>query len=310
MTLLCPLVAQAQEFPSKPIRLVVPFPPGGGTDGAARTLSQRLAEFLGQPIVIENRPGDGGLVAWGEVARATPDGHTLVVIANNLRLYPVMQITTSFDVDRDLIPVATFASVPMVLVGSAKAPRGDVKALAANAQSAPGKLNAGTVGNGSPHHLALARFAAEIGATFTYIPYKGTAPLVNELLGAQLDIAFVPLSVALPHLRSGRLHSYGVALAKRSGLAPDLATLAENNGPSFDASYWYAIAAPRGTPENVVARLNRDIGRTLELAPVRETLARQGFEPMPASVEQSAKYLADEITKWSGPIKAYGIRAN
>jgi len=302
--------AHAQEYPAKPIRLMVPFPPGGGTDGATRTISQRLSEYLGQPIVIENRPGGGGLVAWGEVSRAAPDGYTLVVIANNLRLYPVMQITTTFDPDRDLVPVATIASVPMVLVGSQKAPHGGIRELTADSKSVIGKINSGTVGNGSPHHLASARFAAEIGATFTHVPYKGTAQVVNDLLGNQLDIAFLPLNVALPQLRGGRLHSYGVALPQRSSLAPDLATLAENGGPSFDASYWYAVAAPRGTPENVLRRLNRDIVRTLELAPIRENLARQGFEPMPASVEQSAKHLADEILKWAGPIKAYGIRAD
>jgi len=287
--------ALAQDFPSRPIRLVVPFPPGGGTDGATRTISARLAELLGQPIVVENRPGGGGLVAWSEVSRATPDGHTLVVIANNLRLYPVMQVATSFDPDRDLVPVATLASVPMVLAGGSKAPRSSVREFAAAAKSAPGKINSGTVGNGSPHHLASARFAAEIGATFTHVPYKGTAPLVNDLLGGQIDIAFIPLSVAL---------------RRRSDLAPDLATLAESGGPAFDASYWYAIAAPRGTPDAVMRRLNRDIVRTLEMPAVRENLSRQGMEPMPGTPEQSATHLADEIAKWSGPIKAYGIRAD
>ncbi|MEI6303544.1 MAG: tripartite tricarboxylate transporter substrate binding protein [Betaproteobacteria bacterium] len=307
---LLPAPAPAQEFPARPLRLVVPFPPGGGTDGAARSIAQRLAESLGQPVLVDNRPGGGGLVAWGEVSRAVPDGHTLVVIANNLRLYPVMQIATSFDPDRDLVPVATLASVPMVLAGSGKLPPGGLKELVAEAKSASGKINAGTVGNGSPHHLALARFASETGITLTYIPYKGTAPLVADLLGNQIDIAFIPLSVALPHLRAGKLRSYGIALPQRAPLAPELPTLAENGGPSFDASYWYAVAAPRATPEAVIRRLNGEIVKILDMAPVRESLARQGFEPMPASVEQSAKYLADEITKWSGPIKAHGIRAD
>ena len=303
-------VTQAQAYPARTIRLVVPFPPGGGTDGAARALSQRLAEALGQAVVVENRPGGGGLVAWSEVARAAPDGHTLVLIANNLRLYPVMQIATSFDPDRDLVPVATLASVPMVLVASRKAPAGGFQELVQDAKSAAGRVNAGTVGNGSPHHLASARLAGEIGASFTHIPYKGTAPLVTDLLGDQIEIAFVPLSVALPHLRSGRLRSFGVALPQRSRLAPDLATLSENGGPSFDASYWYAVAAPRATADAVMRRLNSEIVKILDQAPMKESLARQGFEPMPASLEQSAKHLADEVTKWSGPIKTFGIRAD
>ena len=258
--------AQAQEYPSRALRLVVPFPPGGGTDGVARTLSQRLAEALAQPVVVENRPGGGGLVAWSETSRAAPDGYTLVVIANNLRLYPLMQITTTFDPDRDLVPVATIASVPMVLAASRKAPAGGLRELAVAARSAGGKVNSGTVGNGSPHHLASARFAAEIGATFTHIPYKGTAPLVTDLLGEQIEIAFVPLSVALPHLRA--------------------------------------------TPEAVTRRLNAEIVKILDQAPMKESLARQGFEPMPASLEQSAQHLADEIAKWSGPIRTFGIRAD
>ncbi len=303
-------VAQAQDYPARPIRLVVPFPPGGGTDGAARALSQRLAEALGQPVLVENRPGGGGLVAWGEVSRAAPDGHTLVVIANNLRLYPVMQIATAFDPDRDLVPVATLASVPMALVASRKAPPGGFRELVQDARSAAGKVNSGTVGNGSPHHLASARLAGEIGATFTHIPYKGTAPLVTDLLGDQIEIAFVPLSVALPHLRSGRLRSLGVAMPQRSRLAPELATLAENGGPSFDASYWFAVAAPRATADAVMRRLNSEIAKILDLASMKENLARQGFEPMPASLEQSAKLLADEVAKWSGPIKTFGIRAD
>ena len=303
-------VTPAQEYPARALRLVVPFPPGGGTDGAARALSQRLAEALGQAVVVENRPGGGGLVAWSEVSRAAPDGHTLVVIANNLRLYPVMQIATSFDPDRDLVPVATLASVPMVLVASRKAPAGGFREMVQDAKSAAGKVNAGTVGNGSPHHLASARLAGEIGASFTHIPYKGTAPLVTDLLGDQIEIAFVPLSVALPHLRSARLRNLGVALPQRSRLAPDLATLSENGGPSFDASYWYAVAAPRATADAVMRRLNSEIVKILDQAPMKESLARQGFEPMPASLAQSAKHLADEVTKWSGPIKAFGIRAD
>lgn len=302
--------APAQEYPSRALRLVVPFPPGGGTDGVARTLSQRLAEALAQPVVVENRPGGGGLVAWSETSRAAPDGYTLVVIANNLRLYPLMQITTTFDPDRDLVPVATIASVPMVLAASRKAPVGGVKELILEARSERGKVNSGTVGNGSPHHLASARFAAEIGATFTHIPYKGTAPLVTDLLGEQIEIAFVPLSVALPHLRAGKLRSYGVALTQRSRLAPDLSTLAENGGPAFDASYWYAIAVPRATPDAVTRRLNAELVKILDQAPMKESLARQGFEPMPASLEQSAQHLADEIAKWSGPIRTFGIRAD
>lgn len=301
-------LAQGQEFPAKPLRLVVPFPPGGGTDLVARNISKGLADALGQPVAVENRPGAGGLVAWGETARAAPDGHTMVVIANNLHLYTLMRAKLPFDPETDLIPVAAVASVPMLLVGSSKAPPGDLKALIAAAKAAPGTINYGTPGNGSPHHLATALFATETGTRFTHVPYKGTAPVVNDLLAGQVEIAFLGLSSALPHVKSGKLRPYGVAALKRSAVAPEMPTLAENGGPSFDASYWYAVAVPKGTPPAIVERLGTEILKVVANPAVRETLLKQGFEPMPASAAEAAKLLAGEVTKWRRPIAEAGVK--
>ena len=194
--------AHAQDYPSRPLRFVVPFPPGGGTDLVARSISRGMSEAFGQPVTVENRPGAGGLVAWGEVAKAAPDGHTIVIIANNLRVYSLMRASLPFDPATDLVPVAAVASVPMLLVGSSKAPPGDLKALLGQAKAAPGSINYGTPGNGSPHHLATALFETETGTRYTHVPYKGTAPLVNDLLGGQVEIAFLGLSSALPHVKS------------------------------------------------------------------------------------------------------------
>lgn len=300
--------ASAQEFPARPLRLVVPFPPGGGTDLVARNISRDLAEALGQPVVVDNRPGAGGLVAWGEVAKAAPDGYTTVMIANNLRLYPLMGSKLAFDPERDLVPVAALASVPMVLVGTKKAPPGDLRALIDAAKAAPGSINYGTPGYGSPHHLAAALFATETGIALTHVPYKGTAPLLNDLLANQLEIAFLGLSSAIPHIKSGRLRAYGVAAPKRSAVAPDVATIAENGGPAFDASYWYALAVPRGTPGAIVERLSAEVLRLLARPAMRETFLKQGFEPMPAGVEDTARMLAGEVTKWKRAIVEANVR--
>ncbi len=300
--------ALAQDYPNRGLRLVVPFPPGGGTDLVARNVSQRLSEGLGQPVLVENRPGGGGLVAWTETAKAMPDGYTLVVIANNLRLYGLMPTKLGFDPNTDLVPVATIASVPMLLVGSGKSTATDVRGLVAAARAAPARIHYGTPGNGSPHHLAMALFASETATSWTHVPYKGTAPLTNDLLAEQVEVAFLGLSSALPHVKSGRLKAYGVAAPKRSGVAPDMATLAENGGPSFDASYWYAIAVPRGTPRAAMDRLNAELVKALNTPALRDTFMRQGFEPMPSTAEGAAKMLADEIGKWSGPIAQGGVR--
>lgn len=300
--------ALAQEFPSKALRLVVPFPPGGGTDVVARNISRELAEALGQPIVVENRPGHGGLVAWGEVAKAAPDGYTMVMIANNLRLYPLMGSKLNFDAEHDLVPVAAIASVPMVLVGTPKAPPGDVRALIAQAKASPGSINYGTPGYGSPHHLATALFATETGIVLTHVPYKGTAPVLSDLLANQLEIAFLGLSSAIPHIKSGKLRAYGVAALKRSAIAPDMPTIAENGGPKFDASYWYAIAVPKGTPGAIVDRLSAEVLRLLAPPAMHETFLKQGFEAMPAGPAEVSKMLADEVTKWKRPIVEANVR--
>lgn len=299
---------QAQQYPTKPVRLVVPFPPGGGTDGAARSISGGLGEALGQPVIVENRPGAGGMVAWSQVSRAAPDGYTLVMIANNLHLYRLMQAKFDFDPDASFVPVAALVSVPMVLAGSKKLAADSLRELIATGKNSPEKLNFGHPGSGGPHHLAYGRFSGETGVVFTLVPYKGTGPLMNDLIGGQIDVAFLPLSAARPHIESGRLKNYGVAAPRRSDLAPEMPTLAENGGPAFDASYWFAIAAPKGTQQPIIDRLGAEINKLIAAPSVRESLFKQGFEPMLATPEQTAKALVEEIKKWSRPIADHRIR--
>lgn len=305
---LAPVAGRAQDYPAKPVHLVVPFPPGGGTDGVARAVSTGLAAALGQPVIVENRPGAGGLVAWGQVAKAAPDGYTLVMIANNLRVYKLMKSNLAFDPDTDLVPVATVASVPIVLVGSGRSPADDIGGLVAAGKRAPGTINYGMPGMGSPHHLAYGKLAAETGVRFTLVPYKGTAPLMGDLLGEQIEVAFLGLSSALPHLKSGRLKAYGVAAPRRSPLAPEVQTLAERGGPSFDGSYWYAIAVPKGTPQPVIERLGKAIGQVVAEPAVQANFAKRGFEPMPGGAGEAAQRLADEVAKWSRAVAEQNIR--
>ena len=300
--------ALAQSWPQKPVRLVVSGVAGGSLDIPARAVAEKLRDKLGQPVIVENRPAVGGTVAVGEVAKAAPDGYTMVMIANNLRLYPLMGAKLNFDPERDLVPVAAIASVPMLLVGTRKAPPGDVRALIAQAKAAPGSINYGTPGYGSPHHLATALFTTETGIALTHVPYKGTAPVLNDLLANQLEIAFLGLSSAIPHIKSGKLRAYGVAALKRSAIAPDMPTIAENGGPKFDASYWYAIAVPKGTPSAIVERLSAEVLRLLARPAMHETFLKQGFEPMPGGAAEAAKLLSDEVTKWKRPIADANVR--
>jgi tripartite-type tricarboxylate transporter receptor subunit TctC len=299
--------AQAQSYPTKTVRLVVPFPPGGGTDGVARSISSGLSKSLGQPVVVENRPGAGGLVAWSQVSRATPDGYTLVMIANNLRLYRLMRAKVDFDPDNDLVPVAAVASVPMVLAGSKADSAATLRELVSIGRTSPGKLNFGHPGAGGPHHLAYALFSAETGVNFTLVPYKGTGPLMSDLLGGRIDVAFLPLSAARPHFDSGRLRNYGVASPRRTDLAPDLPTVAENGGPSFDASYWFAVAVPKGTPRPIIERLAAEINALTATPAIRESMHKQGFEPMSGNSEQTDQALAEEVKKWGRSIREHGI---
>lgn len=302
--------AHAQvSYPAKSLRLVVPFPAGGGTDAVARMVSQKLAEALGQPIVIENRAGAGTTIGLAEVARAAPDGYTLGVGGTSDALLPLLYDNLSFNPTSDLVFVASLASSTLVLAVSTNLPAKTIPefiALAKSRSSSP--LGYASVGVSSPHHLAGIHFSAMSGAPLTHVPYKGTAPALTDLVGGHIPAAMLGLPSVLPSARSGKLRILGVASAKRSALAPDIPTIAEAGLPGFEAGFWYHIVVPRGTPRSVIDRLRAEINKIVSSPEVRDTMAKSGFEALTLSTDESERALREDAARWIRVIRDNNLR--
>ena len=309
-----PLAAHAAEpvsaFPSKPVRLVVPFTPGGSTDILARAVGQKLSESWGQPVVVDNRPGAGGIIGMETVAKAAPDGYTLVMgHVGTLAANPALYKSLPYDPVKDFAPVTLIARVPNVLVVGPAVQSRTVGELIALAKSRPGKLDYGSGGNGSAAHLATEYFKLKSGVDLQHIPYKGTAPALQDLLGGQIALMITGLPPVLPHAKSGKLRILGVASAQRLRQLPDIPTIAESGVPGFEATQWYGILAPAATPKDVVAKLNREIAKALGDPAVAARLADEGADPAPGTPEQFATFIASEIELWGKVIRATGARA-
>ncbi|MDM0107966.1 tripartite tricarboxylate transporter substrate binding protein [Variovorax sp. J22R24] len=281
-----PGAAFAQAWPSKPIRIVVNFPPGGAADQIARSLTQPLQEALGQPVVVENKSGAGGNIGGEAVAKAAPDGYTLLLssggmVSVNPHIYPRMP----FDPSKDLVPVASAARVLVYLVAQPSFPASDAKEFLAYLKSHPGKLSFGSPGNGSSPHLAAEMMKSQARVSATHVPYRGAAPALNDLLAGQLDFLFDP-GVAMPHIKAGKVKLLAVGSPKRSPLFPDVPTLDEVGLKGFDADTIFGFYAPAGTPVEVVNRLNREINQALTLPGPRERIAALGGEPAPMTPAQ------------------------
>lgn len=285
-------------WPSKPVRIVVPFPPGGIVDTVARQLQPRLQAALGQTILIDNRGGAGGTVGVGEVARAAPDGHTLVMVFDAYATYPLVYPKLGYDTAKDLAPVTQIVSNPLVLVVHPGVPATDLKQLVALAQARPGKLNYASVGAGSSNHLT-AEYFKSVSATFiTHIPYRGGGPAQQDLLGGQVDMMFLSAVLAQPHVRSGKLRALAQTGARRVAAYPDVPAVAESGYPGFDVSSWVGMLAPAGTPRPVIDRLNAEVRRILAAPDFAARLAEQGLAPIGSTPEQFAAVLAAEQAKW------------
>ena len=298
----------AQAWPAKPLRLVVPFPPGGGTDLVGRAIAQRLAEQLGQNVVIDNRAGAGGVIGAEHVAKAPADGYTLLMgtpgpltINPNLRNVP-------YDPLRDFAPITLATISPFVLVVHPAVPARSVKELIALARSRKGQLNFGTAGQGSVSHLAGEQLKALARIEFVLVPYKGSTPALTDLIGGQLDLTIENQPVVLPHIGSGKLRGLAVGTVTRSGLLPQLPTLREAGVADYETSTAFGVLAPARTPEAVLARLNREIAGALKGAEMRERLAKQGLEAVGSSPEQYAAHLRDERARYARLIKAADIK--
>jgi tripartite-type tricarboxylate transporter receptor subunit TctC len=297
----------AQDYPAKPIRLVVGFPPGGPADLVARVVGEKLARLLGQPVLVENRPGASQNIAADLVAKAAPDGYTLLMgstaVAVNHHLYKDMR----FDVFTDLVPVGTAARTPLVVVANPGFPASTMKELVAQAQAQPGRINYGSGVRGSTTHLAVEAFKAQAGIFVTNIPYLGAGPMLTDLMGGQVSFAFDTMVTSMPLVKAGKLRALAVTSATRSPIAPELPTVAESGYPGFEAIGWFGILAPKGTPEPVVGKLNAALQRALAAPEVVQRIASAGGDVMPGSPQDFRRFMRSESEKWGAVIKRVGI---
>lgn len=300
----CPQSASAQSYPTRPIKLIVPFAPGGGNDTVARTIGQRLAALLGQPVVVENRAGAGGVLGAEVAAKAPPDGYTLFLGGVGSQVInPSLHAHLSYDAAKDFTPVALLASAPLVLVVHPSVPASSVKELIALARAKPGQLNYASNGNGSSSHLAALMFDSMAGVEMVHVPYKGLAPALTDLLSGQVQLMFSSVVAIVPHIKSGSLKPLGVSGAKRLSLMPDLPTIAEAGVPGYSTSSWYGILVPAGTPHDIVMRLNKEINVVLRDPEVRRALANDGADPVGGTPEEFAAYINTETARLGKLVK-------
>jgi tripartite-type tricarboxylate transporter receptor subunit TctC len=301
--------AVAQSYPAKPVRIVVGFTAGGPTDIVSRTIAPGLAEALGQPVVIDNRPGAGGVTATAQVAKAPPDGYTLLMgTIGGLAVAMSLQPNRGYDTLRDFAPITQSVTVTNILVVHPSLPVHSVKELLALARSRPGQLNYASAGAGTAPHLAgeLLKFMA--GVNIVQVPYKGSSPALTALLSGEVEMNYENTLIVLSHIKSGKVRALGVTGARRSRLLPDVPTIAEGGLPGYDASGWYGLLAPAGTPGDIVRRLNTEVVRILREPGVVERLAGQGADPAPSAPEAFGAFIRAEIDKWARLVKAAGMK--
>ena len=304
-----PVTTLAQVYPSKPIRIVAPFPPGGPADILSRIIGHKLSQSWGQQVIVDNRPGAGGNIGADLVAKAAPDGYTLLLgfvgtHAINASLYAKMP----YDNVKDFEPVSQIAAVTIVLVVHPSVSASSIKELIALAKSKPGQLTFGSPGNGTPQHLAGQLFNTMAGVDMLHVPYKGAVPALTDLLGGQLSMIFSSMPPALPLVKTGKIRALGVTSATRSPATPAIPTITESGLPGYEVNNWYGILAPRGTPKEIVSKLNAEIVKILNMPDVKESLAVQGAEPVSGTPEQFAAYIKEETEKWAKIVKYSGAR--
>jgi len=299
----------AQDYPSRPVRMVVPFAPGGSTDVLARIIGQKLTERSGQPVIIENRAGAGGNIGAEQVARSAPDGYTLLLGGVPHAISASLYSKLPYDLARDLAAIAEIASFPSAIVLHPSLPANSVKELIALARARPGQLSFGSAGNGSPNHLSLELFQTMAGVRMVHVPYKGSGQLVGDLLAGQVQLASMGLPVAVPHVQSGKLRAIAVTGAARSSLLPGVPTVSEAELPGFEVTSWYGVFGPAGLPGDIIVKLNSEIGSAVTAPDVKERLAALGAEPSVKAPDQFGRYVRQEIIKWAKVVKDSGAKA-
>lgn len=306
-----PFAAPAQTYPSKPVRVIVPYPPGSTPDIVGRTLSSKLQETLGQPFVVENRTGAGGNIGAEAVAKAPADGHTLLIGINGpAAINKFLYSKLGYDSDRDLAPVSLLAQAPQMLVVIPKVPVNSFKEFIDYTRANPGKLSYGSVGSGSASHLTMELLKSEAKVFIVHIPYRGFPPAVTDMLGGNLDTMFAIIPGVLPQVKAGKMKALAVTARKRSALAPDVPSVAEVGYPQLESLAWIGLLAPAATPREVVGRLSAETMKSMTTAEVRDSLGKQGFDVVAGTPEHFAKWIRDEQAKWSKVIKASGARAD
>lgn len=296
------------SYPFKPVRLIVPYPPGGATDIVARALAQKFSDSMKQQVVVDNRGGGGQLIGTDLAAKATPDGHTIILVTITHSINPSLHRQLPYDSIRDFSAISLVASSPQILVAHPSLGAGSVRELLSLAHTKPAAINYASSGNGSGGHLAMELFRGMTALRLVHVPYKGAGPALADMLGGQVQLMFTSPLAALPHVKNGRLRALAMASRSRSKAAPDLPTVAESGVPGFEASLWYGLLAPAGTSQPIITRLHTETVKTLRLPDVAERLSSQGVEPHGSTPQELLAFLKAETVKWAAVIRQAGIR--
>ena len=299
---------RAQSTPAKSVRLVVPTSPGGGTDFSARTIAPKLSDFLGQAVVVENRAGGATIIGNELVARAAPNGSTLLMGISSLTTIPYLYAKVPYDVEKDLAPISQVVTVPHLLVAHPSLPVRSVRDLIALAKSRPGAINYAAGSAGSNPHLAMEVFAHTAGIKMVHVPFKGQGPALTDVLGGHTSLMMANVLSALPHTKAGRLRALGVSSAKRTTVAPQVPTIAEGGVPGFDVVQWFGVLAPGGTPNDIIAKVHAALVHTLQDPTVRERFLTDGAEPVGSTPDAFAAVIRADLRKWGAVIRAAGIK--
>jgi tripartite-type tricarboxylate transporter receptor subunit TctC len=303
--------AQASDvWPSKPIRFILPFPPGGGTDILGRIVSERLAARLGQPVVIENRGGAGGNLGAEAAAKSAPDGYTIVLVAPSLAISPSLYSKLNYDPVKDFAPISLVATVPNVMITHPSVPARTLQEFIALAKSKPGGMNFGSGGNGTSNHLAGELFNIVAGVKLVHVPYKGVNLAMNDVLSGEVHLVVIGIPAAAPHIKAGKLRALALIAPQRSPALPEVPTVAEAGLRDFEVTTWYGILAPAGAPRPVIARLNAEIVRTMHAPELRDRLAAMGTDPATSTPEEFADLIEREIAKWGKVVREAGLKAD
>jgi tripartite-type tricarboxylate transporter receptor subunit TctC len=302
-----PVLAQS-DWPSKPVRFIVPYPPGGGTDVIARIVQPEIAKGLGQQVVIENRGGAGGAVGTELAAKSAPDGYTFLFTLSSHTINPLLY-KLNYDVERDFVPVSLLVSVPQLIAANPAAPARSIQDMVAIAKASPGKYSFASVGNGTPSHIAGELLKLKTGVDMVHIPYKGGGPAVTDTIGGQVPFLFVTAPAAMSHVRAGRLTPLAVTTLKRSPAAPEVPTVAEALSiPDYEVDSWYAMFAPAKTPPAIVARMQKEVARAVHVPEVKQKLLEQAADSVGSTPEALDRVVKAELKKWAEVIRAAGIK--